>query len=323
MMTATSTPETTFAPVMDITENGHKVVAVIPAYNEERFIGSVVLKVRRYVDEVIVVDDGSSDDTYDVAACAGATVVAHACNQGKGQALNTGFRKAIEFDPVAVVTLDADGQHLPEELDHVLKPVLRDEADIVVGSRYLERTSDVPRHRVMGHWAFNALTNVTSGVKATDSQSGFRAFSRRAVERLAFSSAGFSVESEMQFLAADLGLRFVEVPITIRYPDPPKRSVIAHGMMVLNGTLQLVGQHRPLLFFGVAGLVILLTGIAWGAWVLRIYSVTSQLAVGYALVSVLLTILGSLGLFAGVILHSVRGLILDYLRSLDGRSRSV
>jgi glycosyltransferase involved in cell wall biosynthesis len=298
--------------------NGHRVVAIIPAYNEERFIGSVVLKARPHVEAVIVIDDGSSDGTCAIAECAGAITAVHPANQGKGAALNTGFAKARELAPDAVVMLDGDGQHLPEELDKVLAPVLSGEADIVVGSRYLEHTSDVPRHRVLGHRAFNALTRLTSGVDATDSQSGYRAFSRRAVDALHFSSRGFSVESEMQFLAQDLGLRFAEVPITIRYPDKPKRSVVSHGLLVLNGILQLVGQHRPLLFFGVPGLLALLAGIVWGGVVVDIYRRSTQLAVGYALISILLTILGSLGLFAGIILHSVRGLIVDYLRSMDG-----
>ncbi len=304
--------------VTEIHRNGHRVVAIIPAYNEERFIGSVVLKARRFAGTVIVVDDGSSDDTAAVAEAAGAVTVRHATNQGKGVALNTGFARARELAPDAVVVLDGDGQHLTSEMDQVLAPALAGEADIVVGSRYLEHTSDVPRHRVLGHWAFNRLTRLTSGIASTDSQSGYRAFSRRAVDALHFSSHGFSVESEMQFLAQDLGLRLKEVPITIRYTDKPKRSVVSHGLTVLNGILQLVGQHRPLLFFGVPGLLALLTGIVWGGVVVRIYSVSGQLAVGYALISVLLTILGSLGLFAGIILHSVRGLILDYLRSMDG-----
>ncbi|NLE99886.1 MAG: glycosyltransferase family 2 protein [Anaerolineales bacterium] len=306
----------------EVHRNGHRVVAVIPAYNEERFIGSVVLKARSHVDAVVVVDDGSSDETRLVAEAAGAVTVVHARNRGKGAALNTGFRRARELDPDAIVMLDGDGQHLPEELQTVLAPVFAGQADIVVGSRYLNGTCDVPRHRALGHWFFNRLTNTLSGISATDSQSGYRAFSRDAVDALHFSSRGFSVESEMQFLAQDLGLRYVEVPITIRYTDKPKRPVIPHGLQVLNGILQLVGQHRPLLFFGLPGLLALFAGVIWGGIVVSIYTSSGQLAVGYALVSVLLTILGSLGLFAGIILHSVRGLFVNYLRANDGRNRT-
>lgn len=296
------------------------IVAVIPAYNEERYIGSVVLKTRKQVDTVIVVDDGSTDLTAEIAEAAGAIVVRHEGKHGKGTALSSGFRRVREIDPAAIVMLDADGQHLPEEVPQLLAPVLRGEADLVVGSRYLQKGGGVPRHRIWGHRVFTTLTNVLSGLSVTDSQSGFRAFSPRAIECIRFSSDGFSVESEMQFLAKENDLRLLEVPITADYAEKGKRPVVGHGLMVLNGVLRMVGQYRPLLFFGVPGLVVLLAGIGWGGSVVIIYQRSSQLAVGYALISVLLTIVGSLSLFAGVILHSVRGLLLDLVRSeRDGR----
>ena len=268
-----------------------RIVAVIPAYNEERFIGSVVLNAQKHADAVIVVDDGSTDATAEIARAAGAIVVQHDRNRGKGMAFNTGFRKARELHPDAIVTLDGDGQHLTEEMPSVLTPVLAGEADIVVGSRYLDGGGRVPRYRIWGHRVFTSLTNLVSGVRVTDSQSGFRAFSPRALEAITFSSSGFSVESEMQFLAHEHDLRMAEVPITADYAERPKRPVVAHGLTVLNGVLRLVGQYRPLLFFGVPGMVLLLVGLGWGAWVVKIYQSTQQLAVGYTLISVLLVIL--------------------------------
>ena len=295
--------------------SGHKIVAVIPAYNEERFIGSVVLKARQYADAVVVVDDGSTDATGEIAEAAGAIVVRHEHNLGKGVALNTAFHKVLELAPDVVVTLDGDAQHLPAEVSNVAGPVLRDEADIVVGSRYLRRTHATPRHRVLGHWAMTLLTNLISGIRLTDSQSGFRAFSPRAIQAISFRSIGFSVESEMQFLAREHNLRVVEVPVTIRYKDKPKRPAVAHGMAVLNGVLRLIGQYRPLLFFGVPGMLALLIGLAWGAWVVDLYRRFQGLALGYAMISVLLTILGAMTLSTGIILHSIRGLLLELLGS--------
>jgi glycosyltransferase involved in cell wall biosynthesis len=290
-----------------------RIVVIIPAYNEERFIGSVALKACKYASTVIVVDDGSSDCTAEVAAASGALVVRHSKNQGKGAALSTGFRLIRDYHPEAVVVMDADGQHLPEELSQVVEPILSGQADIVVGSRYLEHTSTVPRHRIWGHRVFNLLTRVTSGMAATDSQSGFRAFSPAALERIDFRSHGFSVESEMQFIAKEYGLRLVEVPITIRYTDKPKRPVVGHGLGVLNGVLRLMGQYRPLLFFGVPGFFLLVSGILWGFWVVDIYRRAHTLAVGYAMLSVLLTIIGMLSLSTGIILHSIRGLLMDFI----------
>ena len=138
------------------------IVVLIPAYNEERYIGSVVLKARRYAEAVIVVDDGSTDATAEIAEAAGAVVVRHAENRGKGAALNSGFRRARGLDPQALVVLDADGQHRPEEMGQVLSPILSGEADIVVGSRYLDRRSIVPRHRIWGHRVFTGLTQLMS-----------------------------------------------------------------------------------------------------------------------------------------------------------------
>jgi glycosyltransferase involved in cell wall biosynthesis len=301
-------------------------VAVIPAYNEERSIGSVVLKAREYVGHVIVVDDGSTDATAVIARMAGATVVRHEFNSGKGVALNTGFRKAQAlFIPQVVITIDGDWQHMTEELPQVAAPVLAGDADMVIGSRYLEKKSHVPLQRILGHWGFNALLNFSSGTPLTDSQSGFRAFSLEAVRCISlsasgFGSKGFSVESEMQFLACDYGLRVVEVPITIRYLDKPKRPLASHGLKVLNGILKLIGQTRPLLFFTAPGLVITVIGLIVGVWVINVYYASHELAVGMALVAVLLLFLGPLTLFTGIILHSLRGLILELARgTLNGK----
>jgi glycosyltransferase involved in cell wall biosynthesis len=263
------------------------------------------------VDTVIVVDDGSRDATVDIAEAAGAIVVRHSVNQGKGLALNTGFLKARNYEPDVVITLDGDWQHLPEEIAQVAEPVLNGQADIVVGSRYLTKTSDVPIQRVIGHWGFTSLTNIASGVALTDSQSGYRAFSPRALEELAFSSSSFSVESEMQFLAKNHNLKVVEVPITIRYLDKPKRNVISHGLIVLNGILKLVAQHRPLMFFAFPGAVILFLGTLLGLWTVYSYSVYEKLAVGTAMIVVILVLAGMFLLFTGITLHAMRLLALE------------
>jgi glycosyltransferase involved in cell wall biosynthesis len=291
-----------------------KVIVVIPAYNEARFIGSTVIQVLNYTDYVLVVDDGSCDGTAQIAKAAGASVVKHECNQGKGAALNSGLRAARQLGAQVVVTLDADGQHLPEEMQELLEPVLNEEADLVVGSRYLGNASQVPRHRTWGHRVFNLLTRWGSGVQVSDSQSGYRALSKQALEALSFCSDGFSVESEMQFLAREKGLKVKDVSVNIRYQDKPKRSVLVHGMLVLNGVVRLVGQHRPLLYFGALGAIALVLGISWGLWVMEIFHRTSQLAVGYALISVLFSMVGLILISTGIILHSIRGLLLDLFK---------
>lgn len=293
----------------------YSVVLVIPAYNEERFIGSVVLKLLQYPVSVIVVDDGSSDETARIAKMAGAKVLQHLTNLGKGQALSTGFREARSMNPDAIVIIDGDGQHMPEQLPVLLQPVLTGEADIVVGSRYLGKTVGMPAHRAAGHWFFNYLIHLTSGIKLSDSQSGYRAFSPIAYNIETFRSSDFTVESEMQFIAKEYGLRVVEVPITIRYMDKPTHSVWKHGLNVLNGILHLVGQYRPLLFLGGTGVFVMLAGFSIGVLVVDIYSRTKELAVGYTILCVLMTIIGMVLLSTGITLHSIRGLLYDFLYS--------
>lgn len=293
---------------------GRRIIALIPAFNEERHIGSVVLKARPQVDTILVVDDGSKDGTAAVAQAAGADVLCLDHNMGKGAALEAGFRQASRLNPDVVVCIDADGQHLPEQLSQVVEPICSGAADIVIGSRYLSDCENVPRLRILGHRFFNWLTRWASGTPTTDSQSGYRAFSRRAVELLSFHSSSFSVESEMQFLAKEHNLVVKEVPITIRYDDRPKRPVIQHGLIVLNGILRLVGQYRPLLFFGVSGFLLMLAGAGWGVWVVNTYRTSGELAVGYALISIFLVIIGSIGMSTGIILHSIRGLLIDLIR---------
>lgn len=291
---------------------------LIPAFNESRFIGSVVLQARRYAATVIVVDDGSKDDTAEVAEAAGAIVLRQETNAGKGKAISTGFdyiRKNVTTE--VVVMVDGDGQHRCAEIPTMVQPIIEGHADLVVGSRFLEKKSDIPAWRIFGQQALNIATNFSSRANLSDSQSGFRAFSRKILDQFPFDTEGFSVESEMQFVIQRAGLRVVEVPISVIYEEPAKRNPIMQGLQVLNGIIRLVSTYRPLFFFGGGGFLILLIGFFWGGYVVDIYRRTQTLAVGYALISVLLTIMGSSALFTGLMLHSVTGLMKDIKKSIN------
>ncbi len=283
-----------------------QVLIAIPAHNEARFIGSLVLQAKRHVARILVVDDGSSDKTAEIALDAGADVVRHEVNKGKAAAVATAFRYARENGASALVLLDGDGQHSLEDLPRLLKAIEEDAADMVIGSRFLTIRSQIPRWRIAGQWALTSVTNVASGTRVTDSQSGYRAFSRRAIEAFSFGRSGFSVESEMQFQARQHGLRVLEVPISVHYGEPMKRNPFLHGLSVLEGIAWLVSQNRPLAFFGIPGLVVLLAGLVMGVIVVRIYEQTMILAVGYALITVLLVITGLLSIFTGLTLYSIR-----------------
>ena len=294
------------------------MVAVIPAHNEDTYIASVVLKTRRHADVVLVVNDGSTDLTAQLAHEAGATVLSHPTNQGKGAAVATGLRWAIELGARAIVLLDGDGQHRPAAIGGLVAPVLAGVADMVVGSRFIgaEARKNIPGWRVVGQRALNVATSLGSGHDLTDSQSGFRAFSCAAAALICGSlrSRGFSIESELQLLAREHRLRTVEVPIIVDYHGPLKRNPVAHGLQVLNGLLKVVGQARPLLFVSVPGLILLVLGALLGFAVVDIYTQTRQLAVGYSVLTVLLVQSGLLGFFVGIVLHTMRALFLDLAR---------
>jgi glycosyltransferase involved in cell wall biosynthesis len=290
------------------------VVAIIPAYNEERHVASVVLRLRDVVETVIVVNDGSSDATEQVASLAGARVINHPANRGYGAAIQTGLQAAQRLEPRAVVLMDADGQHRVEDVSDLVRPVLDDAADIAVGSRFADDRTQVPRMRRVAQHGLTWLTNVGSGVKLTDSQCGMRAFGPRALEALLLSTTSMAAASEMQFLAGDAQLRVCEVPVEIRYFGDVKRSAIGQGLDVLNGIIRLVSVRRPLLFFGAPGLLMTIIGIVLALSVIQTFDRVQVLLVGQLIFSVAFVIVGMLSMFTAIVLNALQGLRSD-LRS--------
>jgi glycosyltransferase involved in cell wall biosynthesis len=201
------------------------IVAGIPAYNEEKTIAEVVLKAGCHVGRVLVCDDGSKDMTQIIARKNGAHVVGHKKNMGYGATMQTLFMKARELGADVLVVFDGDGQHDPDEIPELVKPVLEGRADIVIGSRFMKDARiDIPFYRRMGILAITLLTRIFSGCPISDAQSGFRAFNRKALEELKISEDGWGSSVEVFFRAHDVGLRIVEVPVECDYKDYPKAS---------------------------------------------------------------------------------------------------
>jgi glycosyltransferase involved in cell wall biosynthesis len=289
-------------PIPELPKHLDGVVAVIPAYNEERFIASVVISALQYVDRVIVVDDGSSDMTAFLAEMAGAEVIRQPSNMGKARALTVGFQAALTSQPVAVVCLDGDAQHRAVDLPKMVHPVMSGLADVVIGSRFLEVRNEAPKWRQAGQLTLTAVTNTASGVRVTDSQSGFRAFSPQAVRALQFSSAGLSVESEMQFALAATNLRVTEVPIEVHYKDGNKRNPVVHGLQVVDAIISLVARRRPLMFFSFPGFLAAATGL------LLTFSGLESSSGHWSMLVAVLIMGGLLLAVTGIVLHSVQNL---------------
>ncbi len=309
---------------MDAPTPYQPTIAVIPAFNEARFIGSVVLAARAYVDQVIVVDDGSTDQTAAIACKAGAVVVQHQQNRGKAAAVNSAFAYVRQLNPLAVVMLDGDGQHHASDIPSVLAPICRGEADIVVGSRYCGIQSSIPAYRKVGQFGLTAITNLASGVQVSDSQSGFRAFSRAALTTLSFTGdGGFSIESEMQFQVRDHALRITEAPINVTYAEKAKRNPFAQGWQVLRGIAGMVRQTRPLLFCAAVSAILLSVGLIWGWALISSYSARQAIDPLAGLLTILLTVFGVVVLFAGVVLHATRAMLVRVQHTLADHSGSV
>lgn len=215
-------------------QNRMKTIIIIPAFNEEAAIGSVVSKSLKYADDVLVVDDGSADSTSKIAKDAGALLLTHPTNYGKGVSLRDAFGKVEGYD--IVVTIDGDGQHNPDEIPLLLKPIQEDRADFVNGSRYINGfDKNTPAYRRLGQRVLDIATNITAGTSVTDSQSGFRAFSGKTISCYKFRDPGFGIESEMIADAAENNLRILEVPITVRYDveNSSTKGPVTHGVGVL------------------------------------------------------------------------------------------
>jgi glycosyltransferase involved in cell wall biosynthesis len=218
------------AVVADTSPLKPKVVACIPALNEADKIGPIILKSSKLVDRVYVCDDGSTDMTAELSKALGAIVLQHETNMGKGASLRDLFKAALKENPGVVVVLDADGQHDPASIPSLIRPILEGEADIVIGSRFVDGAkTDAPFYRRLGLKVFSG--NSKLGVH--DTQSGLRAFSDKALTAISnFSTDGFGVESEELALAERNGLKVKEVPVDIRYEDVGKTSKIDRKSVV-------------------------------------------------------------------------------------------
>lgn len=280
-----------------------KVIAAIPAYNEEKYIGNIVLKARQYVDEVIVVDDGSTDQTANVARLAGASVIQHRQNRGYGASVQTLLAEAKERNPDVMVLLDADSQHNPDEIPNFIKPILAG-SDLVIGSRERQR-ANIPQYRRFGQRVLSYFSRILSGEKVADSECGFRAFSSRAIAKLELKQSGMAVSAETIAAATKKGLNITQIPITAIYTeDGSTLRPLAHGLGNLVQIMAMISERRPLLFFGMSGIVLFVSGFFAGISVVNTLSVTGQIETGTAVVSVLLLITGILSVLTGIILNT-------------------
>ena len=285
-------------------------LACIPAYNEELHIESLVKLTKNHVDKVVVCDDGSTDDTADIAKNAGAIVISHKTNKGYGAAIISLFNYARENNAEVMITLDGDGQHDPDQIPLLLNTITQHNVDVVIGSRFLNQNIDAPGYRQRGIKIITSTSNYGTDLKVSDSQSGFRAYSKNAINTIHPTEYGMSVSTEILLKISNKGLSLAEVPITVSYDgDTSQHNPISHGISVLGNTLKYVSIKHPLQFYGIPGIILISIGIILGGLFLDGYLNNQVILYGMMAGSVVVFLLGSILSVTSIILFSMVNLI--------------
>ena len=286
------------------------VMAIIPAYNESQNIQKITEQTGKYVTTIIVIDDGSHDNTAELARSMNVKVVRNRRNMGKGTALKKGLIECLKYNPDIIVTLDADGQHDPAEIPKLLEPIKNGEADIVIGSRLEKNSSEIPTVRGFGLSFINHINR--SLIKSTikDSQSGFRAYSKNVLcVILGYNSTGYGAEIEQLAAAESYGFHVVEVPVTIRYhglENTSKKNFILHGANIVSTIFRIVVDRRPLLFFGIIGIILISAAVLTISQMLLLFNESGYFSIPLALLTLGFVLMGTLLLLISFVFHTLK-----------------
>ena len=283
-----------------------KITIGIPAYNEEKNIASIITKLKNITDSIIVCDDGSSDMTSEISKNLGAIVISHKKNMGYGAAIRTIFQKSVELDSDILVTFDADGQHRIDDVNKILQPLKNNEADIVIGSRFLDNESKVPNYRKIGIKVITQVTNASLKKKLTDSQSGFRAYNKQALTQISPSEMGMGISTEILIKASNKGLRIAEIPITILYHDDAStHNPVSHGTSVLISTIKFTSIEHPLKFYGIPSIIFLIIGSAFTYSAVQYYVEIGRLNTNLTVIGAGAILIGLVLLISAILLYSI------------------
>ena len=284
-----------------------KIAIGLPALNEEKNIASIILQLREKYELVIVCDDGSNDLTSSISEKMGAIVIKHKKNLGYGAAIRSLFTKAQELECDILVTFDSDGQHKVSEIENVIEPIVKNDADIVIGSRFLGSIEGkIPVYRKMGIKVITNLVNSGTGKKITDSQSGFRAYSSNVLKKIIPSESGMGVSTEILIKANKNKFRISEKPITILYEgDTSSQNTLSHGSSVILSTMKFISIEHPLKFYGIPGIIFLAIGLFFIVWTLQEFTETRRIITNISLIAIGSTIFGTLLTMTSVLLYSL------------------
>jgi glycosyltransferase involved in cell wall biosynthesis len=284
-----------------------KIIIGIPAFNEEKNIASIITKLMNITNTIIVCNDGSSDLTSEIAEKMGAVVINHKKNLGYGGAIRSIFLKAKELDGDILVTFDADGQHRIEDIENVIKPIMNQEADLVIGSRFLDESEkEVPQYRKVGIKVITKITNASIKEKLTDSQSGFRAYSRKIVNELNPSELGMGISTEILIKASSKNFKITEVPIKILYSgDTSTHNPISHGSSVILSTIKYTSIEHPLKFYGIPSVIFFIIGLSFTYLSAQYYAEIGRLNTNLTIVAAGTVLIAVVLLITSILLYSL------------------
>lgn len=287
------------------------IIAIIPAYNEANNIINIVKEVKNYVTTIIVIDDGSTDDTYSRALSANVKVIRNNRNRGKGAAIKRGLLECVKLNPDVIITIDADGQHNPEDIPTLLKPIQNGLADLVIGSRYNTLSKqEIPRLRGIGLSIIDVLNRTLMKINVRDTQSGFRAYGRSIIGAISdYDSLGYGAETEQLAQAELRGFNILEVPIKIKYQglgQTSKMNPILHGSQLFSTILKIAVEKKPLMIFGLTGFIMLLVSLIPLVNLISIFNETRYFSLPLALIVLGLTFVGSLSIVISFVLYALK-----------------
>ena len=284
-----------------------KIAIGLPAFNEEKNIASIITQLKKKYTLIIVCDDGSSDLTSEIAKEMGAIVVRHNTNLGYGAAIRSLFLKANELNCDILVTFDSDGQHKISDIENVIKPIQNKEANIVIGSRFLGNVEgNLPTYRKLGIKAITNLVNSNTGNKITDSQSGFRGYDKKTLEKIVPSDSGMGVSTEILIKANKQNFKIIETPITILYKEKiSSQQTLSHGTSVILSTMKFISIEHPLKFYGIPGISFLTIGLFFIMWTIHEFSIGGSIITNLSIIGIGSTILGSIFVMTSILLYSV------------------
>ncbi len=284
-----------------------KIIIGIPAFNEEKNIASIITKLRNITETIIVCNDGSSDLTSEIAERMGAQVINHEKNLGYGGAIRSIFSKSKDMEGDVLVTFDADGQHRIEDIESVIDPIINNRADLVIGSRFLdENDQEVPKYRKVGIKVITKITNASLKQKLSDSQSGFRAYSKKVLNELNPSELGMGISTEILIKASSRGFKITEVPIKILYSgDTSTHNPVSHGSSVILSTIKFTSIEHPLKFYGIPSVIFFIIGLSFTYLSAQYYAEIGRLNTNLTIVAAGTVLIAVVLLITSILLYSL------------------